>query len=113
MENIPIKDTSLDELSTADTKVRFVAKVTKKDDKIGTFEVEDKGKSIVCLPPPIGDFSVKEGDLLVITGRVAPSDGSEVELRTEYVKKIGAEDYKNYDKYLKIRKELLDYGSRV
>ncbi|MCL4406768.1 hypothetical protein M1139_01595 [Candidatus Parvarchaeota archaeon] len=106
MENSVIKDTSLEKISASDSKVRFTAKVVKKDDKTGTFEVSDKGKSIICLPPPTGSFDINEGDLAVITGRIASSDGVEFEIRTDYVKRIGPEEYKNYDKYLKIRGEL-------
>ena len=74
MENGVIKDTSLEKISASDSKVRFTAKVVKKDDKTGTFEVSDKGKSIICLPPPTGSFDINEGDLAAIIRRSQVND---------------------------------------
>lgn len=114
MENNVIKDRLLSTIDKAsDVRVRIVGTIESLDDKIGTFVLADGSIKITCLPPLNSAYQPKNGDLVTLVGRVVPADNSEIEIRTESLEKISEKDYNSYNKYLKIRGDLLNNGSRV
>ncbi len=111
MESKVIADKSLGDITAEDTRVRFVGKVEKIDD-IGMFDVSEGDKKVTCLPPVSVKPNIGKGDFVLVTGRVALGDSKEdFEVRTDSVRKISGEERDNYNKYLKIRSELLNNGS--
>ena len=93
MENAVISDKSLASITSEDVRVRFVGKIIGMDE-IGMFDVVDGDKKVKCLPPASGAPRVKTGDIVVVTGKVAPGDTKEdFEIRTDSVQTISSEDY--------------------
>lgn len=98
---------------TSDIRVRVVGVIEHVEEKIGTFVISDKSIKITCLPPVASSNQPKKGELVTLVGRIMPTDNNEIEIRTESLDKISERDYDSYNKYLKIRGELLNNGSRV
>ncbi len=106
-----IVDCGIDEISSiGETRVRTAGKVVNVDD-IGIFIIEgEKGSKLVCMPSPDMKEKPSVSDLVFITGKAVKSDGG-VELRIDDIQKINENDLNNFNKYLKIRRELLEHGS--
>lgn len=82
-------------------------------DKSGTFTISDKGgTAITCLPSPDFNQNISNGDLVVIVAKALPTDQGGIELRVESAEKISEKEYLDFDKYLNIRRNLLNYGNR-
>jgi hypothetical protein len=112
MENNVIRDRLLSTINKdSDIRVRVVGKVESVEEKIGTFVISDKGIKTTCLPPVNASIQPKKGDLITVVGRIAPAGDNEIELRTESLERISEKDYDSYNKYLKIRNDLLNSGS--
>ncbi|MCL5101566.1 MAG: hypothetical protein M1348_03070 [Candidatus Parvarchaeota archaeon] len=98
---------------SSDVRVRVVGKVTALDEKIGTFVLSDGASRVTCLPPLNKSYLPQTDELVTLVGRVAYADNDEVEIRTDFLEKISQKDYDSYNKYLKIRGNLLHDGSGV
>lgn len=108
MENNAIKDRSLGTLDkSSDIRARVVGIVESVEEKIGTFVLSDKTIKITCLPPVNASSPPKKGELITLVGRVMPTDNGEIEIRTESFEKISEKDYDSYNKYLKLRNDLI------
>ncbi|EGD71929.1 MAG: Nucleic acid binding OB-fold tRNA/helicase-type [Candidatus Parvarchaeum acidophilus ARMAN-5_'5-way FS'] len=109
MENQIIEDTSITEIKEDNSRIRIVGKVISFDDKTGIFELEDGDSRITCMSNLVS-LSIKPLDLVLVTGRAISAD-SAFEIRADSVQSININDYTNYNKYLKIRRELTSNGS--
>ena len=106
-----VVDCKVEDISSMEeARVRTIGKVVNVDD-VGIFIIEgENGAKIVCMPSPDMTEKPDVSDLVCITGKVVKSDGG-AELRVDDFKKVDERDANNFNKYLKIRGELLDNGS--
>lgn len=96
---------------SSDVRIRLVGTIESVDEKIGTFVLIDAGSKVTCLPPINPSARPQVNDMVTLVGRVVLTDNDEIEIRTESVQKISEKDYDSYNKYLKIRGDLLSNGS--
>ncbi|MCW1293804.1 MAG: hypothetical protein OH316_00010 [Candidatus Parvarchaeota archaeon] len=107
----PIIDCSIEDINRLEeVRIRTVGEVMNVDE-IGIFIIKDeRDNKIVCMPSPDMKDKPNISDLVCVTGKIVKSDGGP-ELRVDNIEKISEKDADNFNKYLKIRGELLDNGS--
>ncbi len=112
-EKRSIVDCNLDSIPHENNLIIRTVGLVRDIDQSETFTLSNKnGQKITCLPSPDFVLNLQNGDFVTVVGHVLLTDQNEIELRVESAEKITEKEYLNFDKYLKIRHDLLNYGNR-